>query len=166
MVRKPSLDEDRPESDKLRNSGALSEVRRKSTGLVPVFESDVALGSGTSVDADTEDPESNKRDNLDQSKPKFKFAEDINWQEVDSGDWDPENGDKYANREIGIPPLDDKASSSELKRVGDYKGSAPVICRVFHITGAFREPFETKVPFEMIAKCPGRGLYLLDHENQ
>jgi hypothetical protein len=120
LVCETSLDKDSPETDKLRNRSAGEIRRSKSTGLVPVLEADVALLSNTTrVNDDGENPESDKRNDLDGREPELELAENVDRQEVDSGNWDPEDGDENADVEAAVPPLDDQASRGKFERICD-----------------------------------------------
>jgi hypothetical protein len=120
LICKTSLNKDSPETDKLCDRSASEFRRSKSTGLVPVLEAEVALLSNTTrVNADGEDPEAKKRNDLNRRKPELKFTENIDRQEVDCGDRNPEDGDEDADVEAAIPPLDDQASRSKFERICD-----------------------------------------------
>lgn len=117
LVREPSGDEDRPESDEFARV-ARDDVLGKWAGIRPGVESQVPVLADAGVDADAEDDEAEDGDNLDAREPHLEGAEVADGQEVQGREDDPEDGDKDADAEVCVPVLDDDTGGNQLEREG------------------------------------------------
>ena len=70
----------------------------------PVTESETVMGgSATQIDDETEDNETDNRDDLDGGEPELAFTEGAGAQKVDDDDNDTGDGDPYGVVGLGIP---------------------------------------------------------------
>lgn len=85
----------------------------------PVVEANVPLIAGAGVNANGKDDEADDGHNLDAGKPHFELAIPADRQEVNGGEYDPEDGDEDGDTEAGVPVLDDEAGGGQLEGKGD-----------------------------------------------
>lgn len=81
------------------------------------MESKVTLLSNTSVNADSENHESQDREHFDHRKPELDFSIESNRKEIEQCDYDPEDGDKDGYRQFIVPILNDQTGGSQFHRV-------------------------------------------------
>ena len=114
-------DQDRPETGETAQRSADILVLNKSTGVTlyeviflagmrgpretyPVAESETVMsGSATQIDNETEDNETDNRDDLDGGEPELAFTEGAGAQKVDDDDDDTGDGNPHGVVGLGIP---------------------------------------------------------------
>lgn len=120
LVRETSLDQDRPEADKLgQRTIRVEQVWSEGTWVTPGVEAEVAMLSRTGINADGEDQPAYHRDNFDGGQNKLRLTVEADGEEVDAGNDDPKDGDEDTDRESGVPVLDDQTGRSQFQRIGN-----------------------------------------------
>lgn len=91
----------------------------KSTGIVPVLETNITLVADTCVDADTENHEADDREALDEREPELDLTVAADRHKVEEENEDPEHGDENTLTELLIPIVDDDAGRGEFQSESD-----------------------------------------------
>ncbi|KAM3072178.1 hypothetical protein ACMFMF_007571 [Clarireedia jacksonii] len=120
LVRETSLDEHCPETNKFRNwIAGVNKVRSESPRVAPGVKAEISMLTCASVDADTENKETQHRDNFHKTEVKFNFTVKAHRKEIDGCNDDPEDANEDPDVELRRPVLDDKTGSSKFECVGD-----------------------------------------------
>lgn len=106
----------RPETQELSERSGDSLVLNKGAGMLPVSETNVALvgGSGSTVDGDTGDDETDDGEHLDGGKEELGFAVSPRSKQVDDNDDNEGDGDPDSVRVGGRPEVDQHGDGRDL----------------------------------------------------
>lgn len=117
MITEPGCDQDGPEADEL-SSGPGDEGLGERPGAHPGVESEISLLPGSCIDADGEDDETDDGDDLDAGEVHLDFSEPPDREEVDRGEYNPEDGYEDSDIQTIVPILNDDTGGGQFHGVG------------------------------------------------
>lgn len=118
LVGETGLNQNGPETNELGESVVvLDNVRSESARMLPRVETQVSVLSGSCINANGKNHESNNGKDLDRGEVKLDFTVKGHGKEVDKSKDGPECTDEDTDVEVGVPVLNDQTTSSQFQSI-------------------------------------------------
>ena len=124
-----SVDECGPETGET-TGAASADVLLHRTRILPVSETKTVVGRPSAqIEDEGQKEQSHNGDDLDTSEDEFRFAVDLDGEDVETEDDDKNNGDPCADIDIlgAVPELDDDGSGRDFGAEGNGR-LVPILC--------------------------------------